>query len=297
MASRLVVEPGMRFGEDSRLEVIREVAPLVSGRQKQRAVECRCDCGDVRVYRLYSLRNGNTRSCGCLSEESGRHAHGGSYLPEYGVWCGLRSRCLNPNDTAWKYYGGRGIKVCDRWERSFEAFFADMGKRPSNKHSIDRFPNNNGNYEPGNCRWATAKEQARNTRRNYLVFHNDETKCVAEWAEQYRVKPCKLYSRLIAGWPFEEAVGSRVRVVRSRDPFYMTPMKERGPGWQREHQSREIKRIELDRRELPQYGSCLARTHRLDATEFISRVDAALVDGWTRKGAIYRALQEMGAVS
>lgn len=299
MATRLVVEPGMRFGDDSRLEVVREVAPIESGGQKQRAVECRCDCGDVRVYRLYSLRNGNTRSCGCLAEESGnpgRQTHGCSELPEYAIWCGIRRRCSNPTDSAWKNYGGRGIRVCSRWNESFEAFFADMGPRPSDNHSIDRFPDNNGDYEPGNCRWATAKEQARNTRRNYLVFHNGETKCVAEWAEQYRVKSCILYSRLIAGWPFEEAVGLRVRPVPSKDPFYLTPMKERGPDWQREHQRREVRRIELDRRELPQWGVRLAKTHRVDPAEFIAKVDSALVDGWTRKGSIWRALHEMGAV-
>lgn len=296
MSGRLEIEPGMRFGEDSHLEVIREVAPIVSGGQKQRAVECRCDCGKIGVYRLYSLRNGNTRSCGCFSWEPGRRLHGGSTLPEYGVWSSMKRRCSNPTDEAWKYYGGRGIKVCQRWDESFEAFYADMGPRPSNKHSIDRYPDNNGDYEPSNCRWATSKEQQRNKRNNYRVFHNGETKCVAEWAEQYRVKPCILYSRLIAGWPFEEAVGLRVRPVPSKDPFYLTPMKERGPDWQREHQRREAMRIELDRRELLQWGARLAKTHRLDPAEFIARVDSALLDGWTRKGSIWRALHEMGSV-
>lgn len=297
MAKRLVVEPGMRFGDGSRLEVIREVAPIMSGDCRQRAVECRCDCGDVRVYRLYSLRNGNTRSCGCLMEESGYHVHGGSGLPEYVVWCSLRHRCSNPNDAGWKNYGGRGIKVCERWEKSFEAFLEDMGRRPSDKHSIDRFPNNDGDYEPGNCRWATAKEQQRNTRRNYRVFYNGETKCIAEWADQYGVSQPILYTRLVKlGWPFEEAAGIRPRVFLSKDPFYLTPMKERGADWQREHARREVIRIERDRREIQQHGHILAKTHCVEPLEFKSRVDAALVDGWTRKGSIWRALQEMGVV-
>lgn len=300
MAKRLEIEQGMRFGDGSRLEVIREVAPVVSGGQRQRAVECRCDCGDMRVYRLYSLRNGNTRSCGCLaSEEFGKgcKTHGGSGLPEYVIWLGIRSRCTNLNNDAWKHYGGRGIKVCEKWQESFEAFLADMGRRPSDEHSIDRFPNNNGDYEPGNCRWATAKEQMRNTRVNYLLEYEGETKCVAEWAEKYGVRVGLLYTRLVKlGWTFEEAVGRRAHVPQYTDGFYKTPLKERGAGWQQEHARREEKRILLDRQELKVYGASLAKLHRLDASEFVSRVDASLVDGWTRKGAVYIALKEMGAV-
>lgn len=297
MSRRLLVESGMRFGEGCRLEVLREVEPLYSGGQRQRAVECRCDCGSVGIYRLYSLRNGNTRSCGCLLEESGPRTHGGSDLPEYGIWCGIRRRCSNPKDAAWKHYGGRGIRVCDRWQESFSAFLEDMGHRPSEDHSIDRYPENNGDYEPGNCRWATWKEQSRNKRVNYLVEHDGETKCVAEWAEQYGVSHSILYSRLVRlGWTFEEAVGRRVHVRRYTDPFYRTPLNERDAGWHLEHATREKNRIALDREGLKSYGASLSKLHRVDSLEFVSLVDASLVEGWTRKGAIFRALQEMGRV-
>lgn len=297
MSRRMKVESGMRFGADSRLEVIREVEPRLSGGHSQRCVECRCDCGEVGVYRLYSLRNGNTRSCGCLAKETGFLTHGGSRLPEYGIWCGMRRRCSNPNDAAWRYYGGRGIKVCARWDESFSAFLEDMGRRPSPKHSIDRYPDNNGDYEPGNCRWATSKEQCRNTRANYLLEYGGETKCVSEWADQYGVSSSILYSRLVKlGWTFEEAVGRRVHVRRATDPFYKTPLRDRDESWHREHARREKARIALDRQELQVYGSSLAKLHRVDAEEFTRRVDSALCDGWSRKGSILRALHEMGAV-
>lgn len=301
MSKRMVIEPGMRFGDGSRLEVIREVAPIMSGDCRQRAVECRCDCGDVRVYRLYSLRNGNTRSCGCLAKEeagNGAKTHGMSKTSEYGIWRGMIRRCSNPNDEAWKNYGGRGIKVCERWRESFEAFFADMGKRPSDDHSIDRFPNNNGDYEPGNCRWATSMEQMRNTRVNRLIEYKGKRKCVAEWAEQYGVRPGILYVRLFkSGWTFEEAVGLCRRIRHWHgDPFYKIPEAERGPGWYQEHERREVGRIAQARKEMELYGDELARLYCVDASEFKLRVDKALVAGESRHHAICTAAEEMAVV-
>lgn len=129
---------------------------------------CLCDCGKEANVRKDCLIDGNTQSCGCLwlkNCHSRTHgaSHGDGYRPEYKVWTGMKQRCLNPNAYGYKHWGGRGIKVCDKW-LTFEGFIEDMGKRPSDKHSIDRI-NNDGNYEKLNCRWATRKEQSENQRR------------------------------------------------------------------------------------------------------------------------------------
>lgn len=189
MNRRLEVSPGDVYG---RLRVLREVEPKLSGGQRQRCVECECECGEVGEYRLYSLRNGNTRSCGCLSREmaverghrigGGKVIHGGTGTAEYRTWSSMKSRCTNANNPGWDNYGGRGITVCERWLESFPAFLEDMGRRPSERHSIHRV-DNDGNYEPGNCVWATAEEQARNKRNSVYIEHNGERILLVEMVE------------------------------------------------------------------------------------------------------------------
>ena len=142
--------------------------------RKEATWECVCSCGNSVTVSAASLVTGNTRSCGCLrietdhkskrGRESNLFRHGLSRSPTYRSWMSMRMRCSNPTVNGYSRYGGRGISVCLRWQRSFLAFLADMGIRPKGK-TIDRWPNKDGNYTPSNCRWATAKEQAANRNR------------------------------------------------------------------------------------------------------------------------------------
>lgn len=127
---------------------------------------CTCACGTRKLIFATSLRYGRSQSCGCLAAEVAANSlrtHGGYGTDLYRVWSGMKERCSNRNHNSYPWYGGRGISVCDAWLNSFDRFEADMGPRPSPEHSIDRI-NGNGNYEPGNCRWATMNEQIKNRR-------------------------------------------------------------------------------------------------------------------------------------
>lgn len=162
---------------------------------------CECDCGEKCRVSSNSLSSGNTTSCGCrkravIGERS--MTHGESKSPEYRSWCAMKARCLTPTDRAFSDYGGRGITVCERWAESFEKFLEDMGCRPSASHTIDRI-DNNGNYEPGNCRWATKKQQARNRRSSKLITIDGETLSLAEWSERSGVAYATINRRLRVG--------------------------------------------------------------------------------------------------
>ena len=156
-----------------------------------------CDCGTKKTSNGTDLRLGKINSCGCGLVGRG-FRHGGRYTPEYTIWCAMKDRCENPQNKSFPYYGGRGIKVCKQWQ-SFDNFLRDMGKRPRGK-SIDRFPNNNGNYEPGNCRWATTDEQARNTRANVLITYQGQTRTAQEWATITGIDNSTICKRVKAGW-------------------------------------------------------------------------------------------------
>ena len=125
--------------------------------------------------------------------------HGDCKSPEYAAWCHMVSRCSNPKDREWHNYGGRGISVCNEWRDSYESFLADVGRRPSRLHSLDRYPNNNGNYEPGNVRWATDKEQTRNKRTTKLITYSGQILCLKDWAKKLGVSYQYLQYRLKIG--------------------------------------------------------------------------------------------------
>lgn len=197
---------GRRFG---RLTVIAFAESNPSGY----VWRCQCDCGRVTDVYARNLRGGRTLSCGCLKRETdGKHriTHGGSHHRAYHIWLGMLQRCQRRDDKAWDNYGGRGISVCDRWQ-SFELFFADMGEPPAGM-SLDRI-DNDGNYEPSNCRWATDVEQARNKRTNHRIEFAGTCLTLVEWSEKTGIKQLTILSRLRRGWSVKDAltvpVGSR----------------------------------------------------------------------------------------
>lgn len=201
---------GQRIG---RLVIIRYAG---SDNRRGALWECRCDCGNMAIVRGGHLREGRgTRSCGCFSRENPQRGgtHYLSYSPEYMTWAKMRARCENQNDQGYDRYGARGIRVCNRWRDSFENFYADMGPRPSAHHSIDRI-DNNGDYSPENCRWATVKEQARNRRSTRFIEFRGESKSIAEWAEIKGMSYQVLFKRLQSGWPAERALTQPVRARR-----------------------------------------------------------------------------------
>ncbi len=180
----------------------------------------RCPCGKVFTSRIANLKNGNTKSCGCVSAiriGNLNRSHGASRTFEYRVWCGMKTRCLNSNDPNYVRYGDRGITICDRWIHSFENFLTDMGKAPSKKHSIERRANA-GNYCSDNCYWGTKRDQANNTRSNVLLTFEHQTKTLAEWAREKELPYKCLHQRIKTGWSIKDALTTppRPRLSRSQ---------------------------------------------------------------------------------
>jgi len=181
---------------------------------------CVCVCGRETRRTGGDLKRRPNASCGCqhkrLAAEANR-THGGCKSPEYNSWCGMKERCNNPKHPRFHDYGGRGISVCQRWRESFAAFLADMGPKPTSKHTIEREDNDAG-YGPENCRWATRAEQNNNTRSSRLVAHDGRTLTVAQWGEETGIRPGVIWFRLSRGWSAAEALTipvSRHNKIRS----------------------------------------------------------------------------------
>lgn len=178
--------------------------------------KCSCDCGGATVVSGQHLRSAHTTSCGCVKRNVlGRSqvTHGMSGHPLYGLWCGIIARCENPKHATYKYYGGRGIKMCERWRRDFAAFVSDMGPRPGPRHSVDR-KDGTKDYGPGNCKWSTQREQTRNTRFNRRLTLNGRTLTAVEWSEELGISYSALLMRLRRGWDPSRALTTEVRSVQ-----------------------------------------------------------------------------------
>ena len=171
---------------------------------------CRCDCGNERIVEGSDLKRGRTKSCGCLHRQlvaERSTTHGGCGTLEYTSWAQAKRRCTNPNAKNFHHYGGRGIKFLFD---DFEEFLSHIGPRPGKEYSLDRI-NNEGNYEPGNVRWATLKIQNRNTRSNRLITYRNKTLCVAGWAEKLGLNHDTIRKRLRYGWSVEKTLSTPIR--------------------------------------------------------------------------------------
>lgn len=175
--------------------------------------DCVCECGTEKTVRGNNLKSGQVRSCGCLQKEnisSALKTHGASRTPEHNIWKTIKQRTLNENNVDYPAYGGRGIKLCDRWKNSFESFIEDMGKRPSPSHSIDRL-NGDGDYEPNNCRWSTPEEQANNKSTNLRFVYEDQNLTLAQIAKLNNVSYESLRRRIHRG----QDIGSAVSAMKT----------------------------------------------------------------------------------
>lgn len=205
MSRRLKIHKGERYG---RYTIIHEVEQ----RNKKRYFLCKCDCGNEREVRLVALRAGEIKSCGCLRDEQNRVAnlrHGGWGTRLYNIWHGMKQRCLNPNDSNYIHYGGRGIGVCVEWLEFelFQEWALSNGYRDD--LTIER-TNVDGDYEPSNCSWISQSEQLMNTRRSRWITYNGRTKNLKEWSEKLNIDYKTLQRRLSSGWTFERAINEPI---------------------------------------------------------------------------------------
>lgn len=212
--SKRVDLTGKIFG---RLTVIKMLPSKGVGRKKFAVVLAKCQCGIIKEYASGNLTRGRTFSCGCLNSDliSERAKtinikHGESVnnkvSSEYSAWIGIKKRCLNKNCKRYKDYGGRGITVCERWLNSFNYFLEDMGRKPSPEYSLDRYPNNDGNYEPSNCRWGTDEQQSNNKRSNVRFDIDGTFYSVKELSAKFGINPFTIKTRIRKGMSVLDSV-------------------------------------------------------------------------------------------
>ncbi len=173
----------------------------------QTYVLCKCECGTKKIINFGSISAGLIVSCGCRQKEIQKYGsitHGKSYTRIYNIWCVMKTRCYCKKYREYKNYGGKGVIICEEWLNSFEAFYNwAMSHGYTDKLSIDRI-DNNGNYEPSNCRWADRKTQSRNISRNINITHNGETHILKDWAEILGIDYRKMWYRYKKGYSIEK---------------------------------------------------------------------------------------------
>jgi len=208
IGSQLIDLTGQVFGRWTVLRFDKSVAGSQRGSTKALWV-CQCMCGTVRSVDGAGLRSGKSKSCGCYSRELTRSRSSGcKSFPEYIVWQGMRSRCLNPNTASYHNYGGRGIVIDPRWD-SFQTFYMDMGPRPSPSHTLER-KNNDLGYDAENCIWAPRSIQTRNTRQNHWITFNGITLCISDWDRLLCFTRGTIYNRLSRHWSIIRALSTPI---------------------------------------------------------------------------------------
>lgn len=195
--------------------------------------ECLCDCGNRAIVRGVRLKNGRTRSCGCIAKEivTKRNKERASGLPRdkrlYRIYHGMKTRCYNSNEAGYMRYGGRGITMCREWKDDFQSFQEWAFRSGYNSQlTIDRI-DNDGDYSPSNCRWASIKQQGNNRRSNILLIYNGEQKTVSEWSDVLGIKRNTIYQRLRNGWSAEDALSIPIGMYKGgKDVHIPLAMKE-----------------------------------------------------------------------
>ena len=178
---------------------------------------CQCDCGNMTTIQATNLSGGRSTSCGCYQKEIVT-THNMSHSPEHVAWTAMKSRCYTKSNVSYKYYGERGVTVCERWLHSFENFFSDMGNKPSREHSLDRI-DTFGNYSPDNCRWVEREIQSNNRRNNHRLTFGEETKTVSQWARTIKLSKSCIAYRLSSGWSIEDTLTKPSRRSTSAQPW------------------------------------------------------------------------------
>lgn len=204
---------GQKFG---RLTVIKHIG---SDKQHQALWECVCDCGNNHIATGHGLLRGGVKSCGCLKNELSSERlkkHGASKTRIYRIWGAMKQRCYNRNHSHYDNYGRRGISVCDEWKADFEAFYQwAIASGYKGNLTIDRI-DNNGNYEPSNCRWISEFEQQQNRTNTHIVNYNGQKFTLSQLAREYKIKPNVLERRIKSGWDIEKAIFEPVRKLKKR---------------------------------------------------------------------------------